>query len=139
MLSCLCRCFITEAISYGCMGRSNTSASTASASGLDGCFDAIIYTYADIRARVARVKRIFRKPESGKERLKWRAFRAAANLSVWLRNGSKADAPSRLDQVRVTPQSGQSAVVFAKADIRDDVNEKERPPCGGLSKAVRDV
>ena len=25
------------------------------------------------------------------------------------------------------------------ADIRDDVNEKERPPCGGLSKAVRDV
>src|SRR6516162_6384602 len=26
-----------------------------------------------------------------------------------------------------------------KADIRDDVNEKERPPCGGLSKAVRDV
>jgi hypothetical protein len=21
-------------------------------------------------------------------------------------------------------------------DIRDDVNEKERPPCGGLSKAV---
>jgi hypothetical protein len=26
-----------------------------------------------------------------------------------------------------------------KADIPDDVNEKERPPCGGLSKAVRDV
>jgi hypothetical protein len=26
-----------------------------------------------------------------------------------------------------------------KADIRDDVNEKERPPCGGLSQAVRDV
>jgi hypothetical protein len=25
------------------------------------------------------------------------------------------------------------------ADIRDDVNEKERPPCSGLSKAVRDV
>jgi hypothetical protein len=26
-----------------------------------------------------------------------------------------------------------------KADIWDDVNEKERPPRGGLSKAVRDV
>src|SRR5215813_9779800 len=52
MLSCLCRCFITEAISYGCMGRSNTSASTASASGLDGCFDAIMYPYAGIRIRV---------------------------------------------------------------------------------------
>jgi hypothetical protein len=23
--------------------------------------------------------------------------------------------------------------------IRDDVNEKERPPCGGLSKAIRDI
>jgi hypothetical protein len=23
--------------------------------------------------------------------------------------------------------------------IRDEVNEKQRPPCGGLSKAVRDV
>jgi len=23
-----------------------------------------------------------------------------------------------------------------KGDIRDDVNEKERPPCGGLSKIV---
>jgi hypothetical protein len=26
-----------------------------------------------------------------------------------------------------------------EAEIRDDVDEKERPPCSGLSKAVRGV
>ena len=41
----------------------------------------------------------------------------------------KADIRSALADVRFGPT----------ADIRDDVNEKERPPCGGLSKAVRDV
>jgi hypothetical protein len=41
----------------------------------------------------------------------------------------KADIGTKPRDVRFVP----------KADIRDDVNEKERPPCGGLSKAVRDV
>jgi hypothetical protein len=51
---------------------------------------------------------------------------------------------STLANVRFTPKSGMDQhrcdVRFVpKADILDDVNEKERPPCGGLSKAVRDV
>ena len=41
----------------------------------------------------------------------------------------KADIDEREWHVRFVPT----------ADIRDDVNEKERPPCGGLPKAVRDV
>ena len=41
----------------------------------------------------------------------------------------KADIGTQPRDVRFVPT----------ADIRDDVNEKERPPCGGLSKAVRDV
>ena len=38
---------------------------------------------------------------------------------------------------------GERKRTFAKKSANsghpDDVNEKERPPCGGLSKAVRDV
>ena len=47
--------------------------------------------------------------------------------------------PNMVRDVRFGPGTPRDVRFVPKADIRDDVNEKERPPCGGLSKAVRDV
>src|SRR3974377_2029167 len=62
MLSSLCRCFSVAAISYGCIGRSNSSARTARASGLAGwaCFGIFIpdneYSFTSISANVSLCK-----------------------------------------------------------------------------------
>src|SRR5262249_4266069 len=55
------------------------------------------------------------------------------------RTAERTVGPARMIADSVTPKPGIREHNLPKADIRDDVNEKERPPCGGLSKAVRDV